>query len=126
LGSFPTRAHRVTGQVVVVSERVLEIRGFVFDGQAPAVFFWADVNPTPSIGGFVLYDAAPSNGCGNKALEAADGSRTYQVEFPEGKSVRDILGGSISVWCEEFAANFGEVRCSYFGLYLPFHSLLLL
>lgn len=109
LGSLVTRAHRVTGQVVIVSERVLEIRGFVFDGQAPAVYFWIDTASTPSNNGVILLDGAPSSGCGKRALQAADGTKTYQVEFPVGKSVRDYLGGSISVWCEEFSANFGEV-----------------
>ena len=110
LGSLVTRAHRVTGQVVIVSERVIEIRGFVFDGQAPAVFFWIDTRSTPSSNGVMMLDGAPSNGCGTRPLQAADGTKTYQVEFPVGKSIRDYLGGSISVWCDEFAANFGEVR----------------
>jgi hypothetical protein len=100
----------VAGQVVIVSERVLEIRGFVFDGQAPATYFWIDTTSTPSNNGIILLDGAPSNGCGKSELRAADGTKTYQVELPAGKSIRDYLGGSISVWCDEFAINFGEVR----------------
>jgi DOMON domain/Electron transfer DM13 len=42
-------------------------------------------------------------------LKSADGSSTYRLEFPAGKSINDILGGSISVWCEQFSANFGHV-----------------
>lgn len=103
----------MAGQVVVLSERVLEVRGFVFDGQAPAVYFWVDTRSTPSTNGVILLDGAPTNGCGKNELRAADGSKTYQVEFPQGTSIRDYLGGSISVWCEEFAANFGEVRFGY-------------
>jgi Electron transfer DM13 len=116
LGSLVTRAHRVAGDVVVLSERVLEIRGFVYDGAAPAVYFWADTNANPSSNGFPLYDGTPTNGCGRTPLQnAADGTATYRVEFPDNSSILDILGGSISVWCEEFSANFGEVRSEWSG-----------
>jgi Electron transfer DM13 len=111
LGTLRTRGHRVSGQVVALSESVLEIRNLVYDGFAPDVFFWADVNSIPSIGGFVLNDAAPTNSCGSRPLPAANGAVTYRVEFPNGKSIRDILGGSISIWCRSFKENFGEVRC---------------
>jgi Electron transfer DM13 len=109
LGALPSRGHRVAGQVFALSERVLEIRGFFYDGAAPDVFFWADTNSIPSASGFILRDSTPSNSCGSRPLPPADGSATYRVEFPEGKSFRDILGGSISVWCRTFRANFGEV-----------------
>ena len=109
LGNFPTRGHRVSGQVFALSERVLEIRGFFYDGTAPDVFFWADTNSIPSAGGFILSDSTPSNSCGSRPLPPANGSVTYRVEFPIGKSFRDILGGSISIWCRAFSANFGEV-----------------
>jgi hypothetical protein len=114
LGSLATRAHNVAGEVVVLSERVLEIRGFVYDGAAPAVYFWADTKADPSTAGFRLYDGAPTNGCGMTPIQnAADGTATYRVEFPDNSTILDILGGSISVWCEEFSANFGEVRSEW-------------
>jgi Electron transfer DM13 len=111
LGMFTTRAHRLEGEVVLLSERVFEVRGFVYDGTAPAVYFWADASATPSTNGFRLNDGSPTNGCGKVPIPgAADGTATYRVEFPDGKSILDILGGSIGVWCEEFVTNFGEVR----------------
>ena len=110
LGMFSSLAHNLAGEVVIISTRVLEIRNFVYDGSAPAVYFWADTNAVPSNNGYRLYDATPTSGCGVVPLEnAADGTQTYQVEFPENLSIFDILGGSISVWCEEFRANFGDV-----------------
>ena len=110
LGNFTERAHNVAGEVIVLSESVLEVRGFVYDGTAPAVYFWGDTNPVPSTGGFRLYDGSPTNGCGATAIKnATDGTMTYRVEFPQNRTVMDILGGSISVWCENFRANFGEV-----------------
>jgi hypothetical protein len=109
IGSFTTRNHDVTGEIVAISDRVLEVRNFVFDGDAPNAFFWADTNSSPTSNGYILQDGAPSNSCGASKLPGADGSSTFIVEFPEGTSIKDVLGGSISVWCEQFAANFGEV-----------------
>jgi hypothetical protein len=110
LGFFTTLAHRLQGEVVLLSDRVMEVRGFVYDGTAPAVYFWADTNPVPSTNGFRLFDGSPTNGCGvNPIPAAADGTQTYRVEFPDNMSINDILGGSISVWCEEFVTSFGEV-----------------
>ena len=109
LGSLTTRQHALQGTVVALSDRVLQVSGFTFDGNAPAAFFWADTGTRPSSSGFMLLDAAPTNSCGTNDLPRADGE-TYIVEFPEGTSLRDVAGGSIGVWCEAFNANFGEVR----------------
>lgn len=113
LGALWTNAHLVAGDVYLLSENVLEIRGFTYDGTAPAAYFWADTNPTPSVNGQVLSDGSPSNGCAQKVgdpiLPAAI-SITQRVEFPDGLTIRDFLGGSFSVWCESFAANFGSIQ----------------
>ena len=82
----------------------------MLQGAAPAVFFWADTTRVPSDDGYALLDGIPSNFCGARPLSSsANGRSTYRVEFPYGKSIYDIQGGSISVWCRTFAANFGEV-----------------
>ena len=110
LGSFVTRMHNVAGDVVLLSERVMEVRNFVYDGEAPAVYFWADTNAVPSSAGYRLYDGSPNNGCGVNPLPVeADGSATYRVEFPDGMTIYDLQGGSISLWCEQFSVSFGEV-----------------
>jgi Electron transfer DM13 len=114
LGNLTTRAHDVSGEIFVLSESVLEIRGFTYDGAAPAVYIWADTNAEPSVAGFRLYDGSPTNGCGATPIaDAADGTATYRVEFPNGTSILDILGGSISVWCDSFKVSFGEVSCRW-------------
>jgi Electron transfer DM13 len=83
---------------------------FCSTGAAPDSFIWADRNPVPSDDGFFLLEASPSKTCGDSPLMgAADGTQTYRVEFPDGTSIYDILGGSISVWCRTFAVSFGEV-----------------
>ena len=110
LGSITTRMHNAAGEVFLLSDRVLEVRGFVYDGEAPAVYFWADTNAVPSASGFRLNDGSPNNGCGVTSLpQEADGTVNYRVEFPDNSNIFDILGGSISLWCEDFSVSFGEV-----------------
>lgn len=113
LGSFRTRAHRVAGDVFLLTERIMEIRGYSYDGTAPVVYFWADTNPRPTRGGTILSDGSPSLNCatrdGDPDLPRAENLPAQRVEFPDGLSIRDFWGGSLSVWCERFAANFGDM-----------------
>ena len=109
IGSFVGRAHDVAGDVYVLSDRVLEIKNFVYDGTAPDAFFWIGGKPVPSEEGVILSDAAPSNSCGSTKLGYADGSTSYRVEFPEGTTIHNFTGGSLSIWCRAFGANFGEL-----------------
>jgi hypothetical protein len=113
IGSIRTRAHRTSGDVYVLSDRALEIRDFVYDGLGPAAYFWMDRSPTPSPNGQVAADGLPSNGCAMTTdyaapLPSAEGT-VQRVELPEGLTIYDFLGGSLSVWCELFQDNFGEV-----------------
>lgn len=112
LGSLRTLDHQVSGDVYLLSEKVIEVRNFIYDGRGPFAYFWADTNPRPSRGGRVLPDGLPSNNCatmvGDTQLPRADGI-TQRVEFPGDTTIRDYLGGSFSVWCERFAANFGDI-----------------
>ena len=34
---------------------------------------------------------------------------TQRVEFPDGMTINDYWGGSLSVWCDEFNVSFGSV-----------------
>jgi hypothetical protein len=112
LGSLTTNAHLVSGDVYLLSERILEVRNFVYDGEGPAGFFWVDTESEPTTGGRVISDGSPSLGCAmtsdDTPLPRQEGV-TQRVEFPEGVTINDFLGGSLSVWCEEFAANFGSL-----------------
>ena len=111
LSSFTTRSHQVAGDLYVISERVLQIRNYVYDGDGPAAYFWIDASATPSSGGRVAADASPGFGCamdiGDTRLPFANGI-TQNIELPEGTTITDYVGGSLSVWCERFAVNFGE------------------
>jgi Electron transfer DM13 len=112
LGSLRTLNHLVSGDVFLLSEKVLEIRGFSYDGTAPAAFFWLDTAPNPTSGGRIAADGSPSLGCAATTSDPELPSLSnvnQRVEFPGETTIRDYLGGSLSVWCEAFAANFGDL-----------------
>ena len=70
----------------------INAQGFIYDGTAPAAYFWIDTGAAPSASGKRLLDAAPSNGCGKKTLPRGQGEK-YTVEFPAGMTINDFLGG---------------------------------
>ena len=92
LGSFRSRQHQLQGTVTILSERVIEVTGFIYDGTAPAAYFWIDASATPSRNGRRLLDATPSNSCGVRALPRGTGA-TFIVEFPPEININNYLGG---------------------------------
>ena len=112
LGSLSELNHLVTGQVYLMSEKVMEIRGFSYDGTAPATYFWVDTAPRPTGGGVIAPDGSPSLNCATTNTDPdlpAVTNVNHRVEFPGDTTINDYLGGSLSVWCEAFAANFGHL-----------------
>merc|ERR1712232_1253471 len=107
----------LAGEVWVVSDRVVEIRHFNYEGKAPDPFRWAD--PTPegptNANGFILQDTFPTATCGTKIIPnmtayAFAKDPTYRVEFPEGTSIHDVFNGTISLWCRAMYVNLGSVK----------------
>jgi len=96
IGTFTSRTHGLQGQVVALSESVLEVRNMKYDGGGSAAYFWADTAVTPLSGGYRLYDTAPNMGFGKQILPAADDD-TFRFEFPQGQTIRDVVGGPIGV-----------------------------
>lgn len=112
LGRLSELNHLVTGEVFLLSEKVLEIRGFSYDGTAPAAFFWLDTAPGPTAGGRVAPDGSPSLNCALSSVDRtlpALSNVNQRVEFPGDTTITNFLGGSLSVWCVSFAANFGHL-----------------
>lgn len=108
LGSFPEDSMQdVAGEVVVISNKVIEIRNFVYSGEAPDAFFWADDAANATRNGFILLQS--SNDCSDDILEYADGNSTITLEFPGETGITGVLGGSISVWCRTMFVNLGQV-----------------
>ena len=108
IGSFPEDSKQdIAGDIVVISDKILEIRNFVYSGAAPDAFFWADSSANATRNGFILLQA--SKNCSDDILEFANGTNTITLEFPAGTSMNDILGGSLSVWCRTMFMNLGQV-----------------
>ena len=107
LGGGKSKDMGVSGFVYAISERVLEVRSFTYNGEAPDALFWADVSAEPSDNGTVLL--AASHNCSNVKLDAFTGNETVRVEFPEGSSIMDVRNGSISVWCRAMKVNVGNI-----------------
>jgi hypothetical protein len=99
-GTFSTLAHNVSGTATIIDNCTIEIRMFNFDGAAPNVKFYAGVN-----GNFSDSEAFAIS-------ERIDGrsysNETIILELPAGKFVDDF--NSLSVWCVEFQADFGNLR----------------
>ena len=112
LGSLSELNHLVTGDVYLLSAKVMEIRGFTYDGTAPATYFWVDTASSPTGGGVIAPDGSPSLNCATTNTDPdlpAVTNVNHRVEFPGDSTINDYLGGSLSVWCEAFAANFGHL-----------------
>ncbi len=94
-------AHGVSGTVTVMNDCELEVTNFNYDGGGPNVFFFAAVDRAYSSNYFVIGPQLNGQRWVNDTL---------RLPIPEGKSLDDF--NSLSVWCSDFNANFGEV---FFG-----------
>jgi len=91
-------AHGVSGTVTVLDDCTLEVTNFNYDGGGPAVFFYAandrDFRNFTAIIGPRLNGQRWVN-------------NTLVLPIPEGTTLDDF--NSLSVWCQDFNANFGDV-----------------
>lgn len=95
--------HAVSGDVFAVDSRTIFIKGFSYDGEGPAAYFYVGNTRTPSnTGGFRIRDERGSNGVLKKYR-----NKDITLTLPEGKTLRDIKW--FSVWCDEFSVDFGNV-----------------
>jgi hypothetical protein len=99
---FETYFHGVTGTLTVIDDCTIEISNFNYDGRGPQVYFYAGQNRDfTGQGAFVIGSQL------NGQLYVDD---TIQLTIEDGHSLDDF--DSISVWCVDFQANFGDV---FFG-----------
>ncbi|XP_049956274.1 protein Skeletor, isoforms D/E-like [Schistocerca serialis cubense] len=103
IGKLKTLHHGVTGEVYAVDARTLHIRDFSYDGEGPAAFFWAGDTKSPSSYGFKVNDEK-----GTTNVLPRYRKKHITVTLPDNKTLRDIKW--FSVWCDEFAVNFGDVK----------------
>lgn len=99
-GIFSTLAHNVSGKATIIDNCTIEISMFNFDGAAPNVKFYAGVNDN--------FSDSDAFGIGERIDGRSYINETIVLTLPEGKFVDDF--NSLSVWCVEFQANFGNLR----------------
>lgn len=75
---------------------------FYYDGQGPGAYFYVGTSDRPSNDGFAIANEKGSN----SVLGSYNGNNLV-LSLPSGKTLRDITW--LSVWCDEFEVNFGEV-----------------
>jgi len=97
VAELSTLAHGVSGTITVLNDCVLEVTNFNYDGGGPAVYFYAGNDKN------YRTDAFPIGPRLNGQQWVND---TVRLPIPEGKSLDDF--NSLSVWCFDFNANFGD------------------
>ncbi|XP_053947479.1 protein Skeletor, isoforms D/E isoform X1 [Anastrepha ludens] len=104
IGALTRLHHGVSGDVYAVDSRTLFIKNFNYDGEAPAAYFYVGNTPKPSNDG--AQRLRDERG-GDTALTRRYRNKDITLPLPDGKTLRDIKW--FSVWCDEFAVNFGDV-----------------
>ena len=92
-----TRAHGVSGTITVLNDCVIQVSNFNYDGGGPSVFFYAGVDQIYRTGSFPI---------GPRLNGRQWVDETLLLTIPEGRSLDDF--NSLSVWCFDFNANFGD------------------
>ncbi|XP_017874479.1 PREDICTED: protein Skeletor, isoforms B/C [Drosophila arizonae] len=104
IGSLTRLHHGVSGDVYAVDSRTIFIKKFNYDGEAPAAYFYVGNTARPSNeGASRLRDERG----GTASLTRRYRNKDITLSLPEGKTLRDVKW--FSVWCDEFAVNFGDV-----------------
>ncbi|XP_053975780.1 protein Skeletor, isoforms B/C isoform X3 [Hylaeus volcanicus] len=103
IGKLSELHHGVSGEVYAVDGRTLFIKNFAYDGEAPTAYFYVGTSKSPNGNGIRLRD---ENG-------STDTLKRYRrkditLTLPDGKTLNNIKW--FSVWCDEYAVNFGDVR----------------
>ncbi|XP_041477203.1 uncharacterized protein LOC121425249 [Lytechinus variegatus] len=102
VGSFGATVHDVAGTIYAEDDQTIRIIGFSYDGTAPDAFLWGGETSMPTSDGFPIYI---QDGIEEKLGYYSDVDIT--VTLPSSRSLADL--NYISVWCREFAADFGHV-----------------
>ncbi|XP_011185921.1 protein Skeletor, isoforms B/C isoform X2 [Zeugodacus cucurbitae] len=104
IGALTRLHHGVSGDVYAVDSRTLFIKNFNYDGEAPAAYFYVGNTAKPSNDG--AQRLRDERG-GVTALSRRYRNKDITLPLPDGKTLRDFKW--FSVWCDEFAVNFGHV-----------------
>jgi len=99
-GYFNTFAHNVSGKATIVDDCTIEISEFSYDGGGPDVFFYAAKDHA-----YANENAFP---LGQRLNGQTYDNASITIKLPINKTMDDLTG--LSVWCIDFAANFGQME----------------
>ncbi|XP_014365200.2 protein Skeletor, isoforms B/C isoform X3 [Papilio machaon] len=103
IGALSQLQHGVRGELFAVDSRTLYLHDFHYDGAGPAAYFFVGTSKAPSSSGVRLRDERG----GSNPLRAYRGEG-ITLSLPDGHTLRDLRW--FSVWCDEYAVNFGSVN----------------
>lgn len=95
---FTTLFHDVSGTLKVIDDCTLEITQFNYDGQGPLVYFYAAVEQQ--------YSSQQAFVIGPLLTGTEYRDDQVLLKLPADKTLDDV--NSLSVWCIDFAVNFGD------------------
>lgn len=98
-GSFSTIAHNVSGRAEIIDDCTIRITEFSYDGGGPVVYFYA--------GNDHDYSSDEAFLMGPKLNGTVFENDEIIIRLPNNKTLDDF--NSLSVWCVEFTASFGEL-----------------
>lgn len=98
-GDFSTLFHNVSGTATIIDNCTIQITGFNYDGGGPQVYFYAAQDFM-----FDADSAFPISGAINGQTYV---DRTLVYNLASAVSLDDF--NTLSVWCSDFNANFGEL-----------------
>ena len=101
-GSFTTYAHDVSGTATIIDNCTIEITNFNYDGGGPDVYVYAAINHN--------YEGNNAFIISNQINGTVYNDASLTLKLPNEKSLDDLNG--ISVWCEDFAVDFGSLTFS--------------
>ena len=98
-GFFETFHHNVAGKATIIDDCTIEITQFDYDGGGPDVFFYGALNHE--------YDGSSAFAIGQQLNGQVYNNAGITIKLPLNKTLDDLNG--LSVWCVDFAANFGQM-----------------
>lgn len=101
VGDLNHYAHNLYGTLYILDQNRLRIRNFYYDGQGPDAFFWMGSSASTDSTGSIIPDEH-----GRLVKLGAYTNADIVLTLPPGKLVQSMW---FSVWCRQFAANFGDI-----------------
>lgn len=101
-GYFITLAHNVSGRAEIIDDCTIKITEFNYDGGGPEVFFYGAIDHD--------YESSNAFSIGQKLNGTVFENDEFIIRLPNNKTLDDL--NTMSVWCVDFNANFGQVEFS--------------